>query len=648
LLRCVSISLLAAIAIPNCAVAQVATSLKEPPPQVTTVLPENTAGVLLINTNGAAWKELERFNPLPKDLFSSLGLPLLPGGRILEEANREVQSWLGDRIAIALLPAVSKEDTFESNTVFLVPIKDTSRFNTFFSKLKAGRGQPQIERDYKGVTILQWTLPGRSVESPAAPSIPGKPDQVPDQTRSPHSQPSPAALFNPLLPLTTGSPLQTKAVKPGDNFSKPGLENPIPPFPDTPKPGTQGKPRTVAIALLSENLAISTQPEALEKLIDARSTGTSLAQNPLFQRTLRHPQFGRSLLVGYGEVASFTRYIANFYSSIGNNGASNLPSIFLPPLNEGLLSKMYGAYNTIDTHLWVQPEGIHGQTNLYYTTPQPNLATPVRPDANHILTRLPAATYVSTNGRNLKQQWQVLEQAGRLDPVSKEVVDGIRKTLPTLTGLDLEKDLVPWMDGEYTAFLFPTTGGLFNYFYPDFNLGVGLIIQTSDRPAAEAALKKMDRFIQKTSNGEVAAVSRRIKGQPVISWEGRDKNRILSVLAHGWVDRDTLIITTGSGPMAALNPKPYLPLHLNYTFKTATDSLPTPNQGYFYVNMGSSLAFLYGLILPSVPRTYDPFVQQVQRVLGTLRSVSTTTSGTSEAQTVDSLWVLGADNRTKE
>ncbi len=99
--------------------------------------------------------------------------------------------------------------------------------------------------------------------------------------------------------------------------------------------------------------------------------------------------------------------------------------------------------------------------------------------------------------------------------------------------------------------------------------------------------------------------------------------------------------------MTALNPKPYLPLHLNYTFRTATESLPKPNEGYFYINMGSSLSFLYGLILPSVPRQYSPYVRQAQQVLGTVRSVSSTSSTTPEAQRIDSLWVLGSGNPTK-
>ncbi|MGA7933160.1 MAG: DUF3352 domain-containing protein [Kovacikia sp.] len=637
MLRCIPVLLLTAIAIPSDVVAQVISPQKPSFPQAASALPASTSGVLLINTSDAAWKELNRFNPLPAEFFPPFKLPLLSSDLSF---SQDIQPWLGEQVAIALLPATSKADSFETNTVLLAPIKDPSNFNAFLARLKGTLGQPQIERNYKGIPILQWSFPGSNLEPPAEPGIPVNPSAPPDQTLSPPLQFSPLTSSR-LLPRSqaTSFPLQAKAVNPKGNLSTPGLKPQIPPFPVIPSPQIKGTHQVLAIALLPQNIAVATQAQALEKLIDARSEGTSLAQNPLFQRTMGHPQMGRSLLVGYGDIANFARHLANFYSTI-----PGLTS-FLPPLDDSQISQITRVYNTIDTHLWVQPEGIHGQTNFYYTKSHPALANSNQTTPNQILTRLPAATYLSANSRNFKQQWQSLTQAGQMDAVTQQFVVGLRNTIPGITGLDLERDLVPWMDGEYTFFLFPTTGGLFNYISPDFNLGLGLMVQTSDRPAAEAALKKLDRFIRSTSKGDVEPVPRRIKGQPVISWEGRERDQIYSVLAHGWVDRDTLIITTGSGAMATLNPKPYLPLHLNYTFKTATGSLPTPNQGYFYVNMGASLAFVYGLVLPSLPRTYTPFVQQVQQVLGTLRSVSTTTSVTPEAQRVDSLWVLGSVDR---
>ncbi len=289
MLRCVPLLLLTAIAIPEVAVAQITDVSKQPPLQVATALPANTPGVLLINTSLTAWKELARFNPFPAGFLSPFGMFLSPTGTSFR--NQDVQYWWGDRAAIALLPATSGENTFSDRTVLLVPIKDSARFNVFLDRFKAAQGQPEIERDYKGVTILQW--------SQSRPAKPG----------------AETFLQEPRLPKAeTVLPTQTKAINPKSSEHSPEFVYPLPSIPSPPRPKTRGdiKPRNLAIALLPGNVAVSTQPQALEKLIDARSAGLSLAQNPLFQRTLNHPQFERSLLVGYGDMAGFTRHLKNF------------------------------------------------------------------------------------------------------------------------------------------------------------------------------------------------------------------------------------------------------------------------------------------------------------------------------------------------
>jgi hypothetical protein len=110
------------------------------------------------------------------------------------------------------------------------------------------------------------------------------------------------------------------------------------------------------------------------------------------------------------------------------------------------------------------------------------------------------------------------------------------------------------MDGEYAFFLFPATGGLFNSINSKLDLGVGLMIQTSDRAAAELALKKLDQFVKKEARGEVAIVPKQLKGQPIVSWEAKDRGKTLSFLSHGWVDANTLVITTGDNINGSTQP----------------------------------------------------------------------------------------------
>lgn len=84
-------------------------------------------------------------------------------------------------------------------------------------------------------------------------------------------------------------------------------------------------------------------------------------------------------------------------------------------------------------------------------------------------------------------------------------------------------------------------------------------------------------------------------------------------------------------------PQPQKQLPQDYNFTTATSSLPSPNQGYFYINMGSSLSWIYSL----APTTFNtPYLQKFKQVIGSVRSFSTSTTTTSKQEQYDGLVVL--------
>ena len=640
MLRCVSVSFLTVIAwLPGYAVAHAAPVPQLSPPAVTTVLPANTPGLMLVNAKPAAWAALDRFNPLPESFRIPFSVPFLPGAI---DFTQDIQPWLGDQVAVALVPtagsiAGSVFQTLDASAVLVAPIKDRDHFDRFLSKLKATRGNPDIEREYKGVTLLQWSASAEetspAIEEPGATTQRGIPFRGFVQPTRALLQGQPVK--QQVAPLETIPPVSEpeEPLSP-DEPTEPD-ETPNPKGPSEFDASELLRPKGMAIALLPGNVAVAVRAQTLEDLIDARSEREPLTQNPLFRRTLQHPHAGRSLLTSYGEVAA----IGKFILAIVKASPASTFGFGLPTLDEKQLSALTKLYNTADSHVWLQPEGIHSQVNIYYTTPRPDLATRATSDANQIVTRLPAATYLSASSRNFKEQWQTSLKESQNEPNTQLALTGFREALRAV-GLDPEKDVFPWMDGEYAFFLFPATGGLFNSINSKLDLGVGLMIQTSDRAAAELALKKLDQFVKKEARGEVAIVPKQLKGQSIVSWEAKDRGKTLSFLSHGWVNANTLVITTGVTPMAVLNPKPYLSLHLNHTFQTATTSFPIPNDGYFYINMGATLSFFYNLLLPPVSTSDSLFVQEFQRIVGTVRSVSTSNSTTADAQRLDSLWVL--------
>ncbi|MBW4486839.1 MAG: DUF3352 domain-containing protein [Trichocoleus desertorum ATA4-8-CV12] len=676
MLQRVALSFLALLAISSSrAIAQPSSppniDLAKSSASITATLPANVAGVLFVNTSTEAWTTLTQFQ-----LFAEAGpfLAGLPSLFLGLDLTADVQPWLGERVAIALMPYTHLEsnpanssgphsDSINADrTLLIAPIKDASRLTTFLDKLKVSRGQLPVERQYKGITVWEWPA-----EKPALCDDAADPSCIPEpETESAPEDIPEAPPAEPVQPSEPGSQVPSKTHQ---AFSKLKAVGPTPTLPLPPVPGgalpipsiPNARPG-LAIAVLPGYLVTATSSAAIEQLIDARSSNSpALARNPQFQRTMQHPQFQRSLLVGYGNIAEIARFPQPKFpipaTPPTEEPASPQPQTSLPsrlkaaselphpvPMEgvpmEGLnvgLERLAQDYSTVDGYVWLQPEGVRTQISSYYKTPQPTKADALTPNADQILTRMPGASFLVSSSRNLKQQWQSVVDVTQMEPTLEPALKVIRDSIRSLSGLDLERDWLPWMDGEYAAFLFPSNQGPLSRLYPNLDLGVGLVMQTSDRPAAEAALKKFDQFVKSQLGGFLNIATRTIEGQPVTSWELEEAGDRQSFFAHSWVDQDTLVVTTGLGSMKALNPEPYLPLNQNRTFKTATDSFSRPNQGYFYTNMGASLSFIYGLFQPY---SNAPEMREVKRWLGTVYSISASNSATPEKQQFDSLLVL--------
>jgi hypothetical protein len=679
--------LTAAIALPIPAVAQsVAPPTAIEPPAATKVLPANTPGLLLVNLTGETWQALNRFSPNPE--LTTLNVPMLDSFLVPAlgfSFEQDIQSWLGKQAAIALLPATEGVTTFGEKAVMLVPSTNSDRLQAFIEKLKPKLGQPPTERDYKGIKILEWTT--------IAPANP----ESPTPSERPADADSPRPL--PVLP----APKASAATKQIQSCASPLLKCEQAPEAEIQSaPKSEGfQPRNVAIAVVANHLAVAMEAKTLETLIDLQTGEKSLAQNPQFQRTMQHPQFGRSLTVVYGEFAGILKFLTPLLDKpdpLTQTLLQLLPAGFdqttsgfdtaqaepqrspappaqprppapparprMPPqprpenkpepFDPARLEAIYKDYSTFDAFTWVEPLGIRSQSNIFYTTPKPELATQSVPNPDQIVRRLPATTYLGVNSRNFKQQWEIALKSLADDPVTQRGIQKAREELRKNAGLDLDKDIIGWMDGEYAVVAFPSKQGLFNTVSPNFDMEFGVMLQTSDRPRAEALLRKLEQLAKSSSpnpSNQPIIVNRSVNGTPVVSWEGKDFRRAgnFSVFAYGWIDQDTLLITTGTGAMTALAPKPGLPLDRSFLFKTATESLPTPNDGYFYVNMGASLSWAYALARPFLPTesSYAIGFQLFQTAIGRIRSLSYTSLSTPEKQQVDSLLVLAVTQPPK-
>ncbi|MEM6255533.1 MAG: DUF3352 domain-containing protein [Cyanobacteria bacterium P01_D01_bin.156] len=596
------------------------------PPKITSILPSNTPAAMIVNTREEAWATLKQYT-----LFSQLSegfgvepspqaLPLLPIGM---DYTEDVQPWIGESIAFALLPVPSVRTINPvERSVTIVPIESAIEFFDFIPTLAEVRGALPEQLSYRTFPIWHWpeefvpyddswedweSFPEEDFELEEVPSdtATGLTSQL-SATRS-YRQPEPPYIYIP---------------DPNNTYSDEGYT--IPGY---------------AIAHLGNYMLMAQNVDSLRQWIEFQTQDApKLSSNSSFEKTQNHPQAQNSLATVYGNIGELLNFeFSDPFQEFG------LPPIPQPNLRERAAMSALFSQVTFDALIYPDTQGMHLEAHLYTEGALPTL--PPSPNADHsILNLIPAATYVMGSGYDISGFWNDVSSAFSLSDISGGLLETARSIVSLATGLDLDTDILGWMDGEYSLFLFPSRSGLLNSFFPNLGLEAGVILETSNRPAAETALEALDDVI-----GEDAVIPITVADSPVVNWQyDIDLDGAMdSVLAHTWITEDTLAFTTGTGAMERLVvPAGFNPLNNHSTFRNATDSFPKPNNGYFYINMGSTLSFFYTLF--DFHQATDPWAVDVRRYLGTVRSLSLTTASSAQQFQIDLLLGLAASTPKEE
>lgn len=601
-------------------------------------LPNNTALVLLIDTTTDTWGQLSQYQ-LFKLLDEEQGLtPALPGLPYLPygiDFASQVAPWIGDTAVVALLPVPPGETaTIADASIMVAPVTDAAAFATFRDSFFELQGDAPEVTSALGTEIYFWPAP--ETEDWSEPPIPEAcgPAEVGAAPCTWDDEAGPEALDKSsseageieLAPLKASPTPQILRFN-----GAVGLPLTVRPFHEeedleveVPMPLPEFGPSGLAVAFLPDTLITAENPAVIEQYLRLRQDAAtqSLTDSPEFQRTLANQQRTQALFAVYGNALELLNY---------DLSATALPAAELPlPLPtpraslddetlQTLRSLNFGG--TLEALVYPTATGMQFRGRYYYdAVPFTFGLTPTVANADSPLELLPASTFVVMSGRNIAGFWRTV--ASVLDQASDFTRDGlatVRSGFTLFTGLDLDDDVFGWMDGEYAIAAFPTEGGPLQY------VGLGLLLQTSDRPTADRTLAAVDDLLPSVG---LTVHPRTVNQQPATSWElfsslNSDYVPDLSVGSHGWVTDDTLAITSGAVPMASvLAPSPHDPLADFFLFDQATATFPTPNDGYFYLNVGATLALAYEVFGFNDDSSYGA----IKPYLGSLRSLSATTA----------------------
>jgi Protein of unknown function (DUF3352) len=312
-------------------------------------------------------------------------------------------------------------------------------------------------------------------------------------------------------------------------------------------------------------------------------------------------------------AASFSKKNGNQFFASGKLSLANpIASLYIdvPSLvtmakadksSSGLTAAQYAQFETIQSFTGgagIDDKGVRAKALTQMTKAPINVPA----GSGKLLVNFPADTILVASGAGIKTTWEQSIQQLESNPATKKSLDEMRQSLLTSTKLDLDKDILGWMDGEYAMGLVPQSEGTWG----SVGMGMTAVIETTAKPAAEKALEGF----KTAASGSLGVTARK-------SSTGKDINDIANPLSagtgplasYGWLDDKSIFLST-----KAMDTKD--PLNNGADFKEISGSLPQTNQGYLYMNFDRALAVLDSKVFKSqsatIPADYLSLLKSIK------------------------------------
>jgi Protein of unknown function (DUF3352) len=469
----------------------------------------------------------------------------------------------------------------------------------FYNQLLSANGF-EFDRDIKPWIGSEMTI---AFLAPAALSNPQNPQQVQPYSADPLKGDAP-----PVLVLPIANPAKAQEL-----LSQPKVANGQA-WVDRDYKGikireVQGKTEhAYAAAVLGDRyVVISPDSKAIEQVVDTFKGKAAIV------RTSGYSQAFTQLKT---ESSPLLRVYVNVPTT--NAVAANNATQPVPPQGLALLQGSQGLAAT----MVLEPEGV-GIEAVSWLPDDSKVRYQVSNTAERMPTLLPASTVLMTSGGKFQQSWQNYSQlVGANSAVGGVFNPGfIRQGFNNLTGLDFDKDLAAWMDGEFSLALIsqpaiagnsPNAAGSPSSGSPNLaaspaKAGLVILAQTGDRKAAEAAFKKLDAVMQERYRYRVGP--NKLGDQPVVNWVSPFSSLTLT---HGWLSGNVAFLAVGAGVGSTIAPAPTQPLAQNPLFQTSSSETLTANNGHFYLELERFADRSISLPLPTLPPEHQAYLSAVR------------------------------------
>jgi hypothetical protein len=230
------------------------------------------------------------------------------------------------------------------------------------------------------------------------------------------------------------------------------------------------------------------------------------------------------------------------------------------------------------------------------------------------------------NGQGISQWWSLLVQQSQKSSSLKSWLDENRAMVKNMTNLDLDRDILGWMDGEFALGIITADSGTLG----DLGIGGILAFETSDRTTANSTLEHLKtqipafvQFQQIDIEGINVSQAQTFQNQTVFS--------------YGWRNNNLLLLSVGSPLTKIIETQPNNSLAQSPDFLKMTASLPKQNTGYFYLNFDQGMTVAKKSV-EMKGQTIPPETEESLKVITAI--AATATSPNSKTSQLDLMFVL--------
>lgn len=259
----------------------------------------------------------------------------------------------------------------------------------------------------------------------------------------------------------------------------------------------------------------------------------------------------------------------------------------------------------------VQNEGLNIKSVLWLN-PDSKRTFSTNNDVKTMSARLPTESVMSLSGGNLKQFWTEYSQDYGTNPIKVLDPASFKQEVRGAINMDLEQDFMPWMEGEFSMSLLPVPSGS----SPINPVAMVLMVQASDRRAADKALKQLDETMARKYNFKIEPSQ--VSGQDVVNWKLPNGEPSVT---RGWLDNNIAFLALGGPVASTFMPRPTVPLTTQTTFKQVMNDPKTAKRGEVFIDLEKAATYK-NLPLLRLPLNNQFWAEAIRSIGVTIASTS--------------------------